>query len=72
MESKSSFRWTHVIITAIFCIIAGFGGGIVIKNILAGHGGWIVAGYGISAGIFIATASVILMYVLPFLTEKIS
>ncbi len=72
MELKSSFRWTHVIITAIFCIIAAFGGGIAIKNILAGHGGWIVASYGISAGIFIAIAAVILMYVIPFLTEKTS
>jgi len=72
MESKSSFRWTHVITAAIFCIVASFGGGIVIKNILAEHSGWIVAGYGISAGIFIAIAVIALMYALSFLTEKTS
>lgn len=71
MEAKTNdFNWAVIISTAIFCIIAGLGAGIVIKDVLHGHGQAISAGYGIVSGVFIAAAAVIFMFVLSALKQK--
>lgn len=70
-EKTNGVCWTTIIILAVFCIMAGFGGGITIQNVLSSsHAGWVPVGYGVVAGIFTAISAVIFMQVLSYLRQK--
>lgn len=60
---RNDLNWFSVIIAAIFCLLAGLGVGLVIKEIGSSLGQAISVLYGITASIFFAIAIVIYMYV---------
>ncbi len=70
MAAENSFSWRNVITLALFCVVAAFGGGIVVRNVLHEYAAWKVAGFAVAAGIFIAIFAVILMQVLSSLREQ--
>jgi len=70
MEEKNDFNWLSVIIVIAFCILASFGGGLTVRNILAKENGWILPAYGFVAGIFVAFSAVIISYVMKSLREN--
>lgn len=59
-----------VIIIALLAIISAMGAGITVKNVLHDFGGWVVAGYGIIAGIFISLFLIILIFAYSSLKEE--
>ncbi|WP_333654750.1 hypothetical protein [Dissulfurispira sp.] len=70
-EKNNGVCWTSIIILAVFCILAGFGGGITVQNVLSSsHAGWVPVGYGVVAGIFTAMSAVIFMQVFSSLRQK--
>jgi heme A synthase len=69
-ENIQELKWKSALITALFCIVAALGGGMTIKMSLANSGGWVVAGYAVTAGIFMAISAVILMQVLSALSKE--
>ncbi len=70
-ENTNGVCWTSIIILAVFCILAGFGGGITVQNVLSSsHAGWVSVGYGVVAGIFTAISAVIFKQVLSSLKQK--
>jgi hypothetical protein len=70
-EETNGVCWTSIIILAVFCILAGFGGGITVQNVLSSsHAGWVPVGYGVVAGIFTAISAVIFMQVFSSLRQK--
>lgn len=70
-EDNNGINWAAMIIVAIFCILAGFGGGITVQNVLSiSHAGWVSVGYGVVAGIFTAISAVIFMQVFSSLKQR--
>lgn len=70
-EKNNGVCWTSIIILAVFCVLAGFGGGITVQNVLSSsHAGWVPVGYGVVAGIFTAISAVIFKQVLSSLKQK--
>ncbi|BCB95103.1 hypothetical protein JZK55_00250 [Dissulfurispira thermophila] len=71
-EKTNGVCWRSIIILSIFCIMAGFGGGITVQNVLSGgnHAAWVSVGYGIVAGVFIAISVVIFKTVLSSLKQQ--
>ncbi|MFZ6006199.1 MAG: hypothetical protein ACOYU2_00930, partial [Nitrospirota bacterium] len=70
-EKANGVCWSSIIILAVFCILAGFGGGITVQNVLSSnHAGWVPVGYGVVAGIFTAMSAVIFMQVFSSLKQK--
>ncbi|MCM8782502.1 MAG: hypothetical protein NC828_05585 [Candidatus Omnitrophica bacterium] len=63
-ENTQGFNWASSLIAIVFCILAAFGGGVTVQSTLHNSGGWVVAGYAVTAGIFIAITAVVLMQVL--------
>jgi hypothetical protein len=59
-----------VILVIVFCILASFGGGLTVRNILARNNGWTLPAYGFVAGIFVAFSAVIISYVMKSLREN--
>lgn len=71
VEAKTnSLNWASIISAALLCVIAGLGVGIVIKDVLHGHGQAISALYGIVSGIFTAAAIVIFLFAWSLLKQK--
>lgn len=67
-KNENGVCWTSIIILSIFCVLAGFGGGITVKNILSSsHAAWVSVGYGVVVGIFTAISTVIFKSVLSSL-----
>jgi uncharacterized membrane protein len=59
---RNDLNWFTVIIVALFCLLAGLGVGLVVKDIGHSHGQVMSALYGIVASIFFAVAVIIYMY----------
>lgn len=70
VENVQEFSWSSALITALFCIAAAFGGGLTVQAMLHNSGGWVVAGYAVTVGIFIAISAVILIQVFSAFSKK--
>lgn len=68
--NNNDMNWKSIIIVAVFCILAAFGGGFAIQSALLEVSGWTTVGYGVVAGIFTAISAVIFMQVLSYLSGK--
>jgi TRAP-type C4-dicarboxylate transport system permease small subunit len=67
---NNAVNWKAVIITVIFCLAAGLGGGLTIQTALSKYAAWVPIGYGVVAAIFTAIAALILMQVLQAFAKK--
>ncbi|MCL4458045.1 MAG: hypothetical protein M1147_06195 [Nitrospirae bacterium] len=67
---NNGVNWKAVIITAVFCLLAGLGGGVTIQTTLHKYAAWVPVGYGVVAAIFTAIAAILLMQVLSAFAKK--
>lgn len=70
MESKNNFSWLTVVLLAAFCILGSFGTGISARGLAEHHGGWSLALFGVSTGIFIALSVVLLKQILAYFQDN--
>ncbi len=69
-SDNKKIDFMSTIIIALLALISAIGAGITVKNVLHDFGGWIVAGYGIVAGIFISLFLIVLMFAYSSLKEE--